>query len=437
MNLKVICTLCLSLFFTLASFAQLHVDEDQDVGIGVEDTGDSKMVIANNSNNYSLQLTNNFVHNAAKYGVYNFVGEEGLGIKFGFFNRVKQNASSTLDLFGIRNETTNYGTGKNYGYYSILNEDGDSEKQGIRNIVYQNNATSKPLYGMYQFLSNKGGGNSYGNVVRIEADGIGLKSGFYAAVYQNSSGIGTVAGVEALVYPASAQASYGLKAYISPLSSSSGTRFGIHSVIPGGGSGGTNYGVYSLINNGGAGGANYGVCSLILGTGGSTRYGIYADITGGSGYSGFFKGGPISVDGMLFTSDEKFKEDIKNIDDCSDIIKKIKPRRYKFKKNKLHEDSEKERFGFIAQELETVLPGLVSTVQPPNSDLAYTQEEGPDGELISTPVTSNTPPETYKAINYIGLIPIMTQALKEQQTQIEKQQKQIDQLIKKVEELSK
>jgi len=57
------------------------------------------------------------------------------------------------------------------------------------------------------------------------------------------------------------------------------------------------------------------------------------------------------------------------------------------------------QLGFIAQELEKALPNLV-----------HTDEAG------------------YKSVNYIGLIPLLTEAIKEQQKTLEKQAASIEKL---------
>jgi len=406
MNQKIIYTICLSLFYVLTSFAQLHVDEDQDVGIGVEDTDSSKMVVKNNSNNYSLQLSNNVVNDAAKYGAYNLVGEEGVGVKYGIYNVTRQNVNSTLNLFGIRNESTNNGTGISYGLYNQIDESGNSIKYGIVNFLYQNSASSKNVYGVYQKIYNKGSGGTSGNHCFIDTSGTGGKTGYYSEIRQNQNSTNSISGFVSQLYPKSTSSTVtqGIYNYIAPDINFTG-------IV---------YGARHYIVNAGAG----------------MRYGVYSNISGGSGYAGYFVGDVI-INGINTASDEKLKRNIKDIGDCTAIIKNIKPRRYKFKKSKIYKDTEKEQFGFIAQELETILPELVSTVVHPNDDISYIEEEGLDGELISTPVLSNEPPETYKAINYTALIPIMMQALKEQQSQIEKQQAEIDRLIKEVEKISK
>ncbi len=64
--------------------------------------------------------------------------------------------------------------------------------------------------------------------------------------------------------------------------------------------------------------------------------------------------------------------------------------------------------GFIAQELQKIFPDLVN--------------EGKDKDRLLS-------------INYIALIPVLTKAIQEQQSQIEDQQKQIDELRKMMQSL--
>ncbi|MBN1186453.1 MAG: tail fiber domain-containing protein, partial [Bacteroidales bacterium] len=63
-------------------------------------------------------------------------------------------------------------------------------------------------------------------------------------------------------------------------------------------------------------------------------------------------------------------------------------------------------YGFTAQELEEVFPELVSTEAHPPED-----EKGE--------------PLIYKSINYIEMIPILTQAIQEQQEEIEDLKKEL------------
>ena len=98
-------------------------------------------------------------------------------------------------------------------------------------------------------------------------------------------------------------------------------------------------------------------------------------------------------------SDERLKENIKPLGSTLDKLLQVEGKRFNFKKNEnfdiVPEILESETFGLIAQELLKVFPELVST---PNSENGY------------------------YAVNYNGMIPVLLEAIKEQQTQIEKLQ---------------
>lgn len=85
-------------------------------------------------------------------------------------------------------------------------------------------------------------------------------------------------------------------------------------------------------------------------------------------------------------SDQKLKSNISYLEDSLDCVKKIDGRQYY-----LNSDLSNISFGFIAQELETVLPNLVHT------DL--------DG---------------YKTVSYMEIIPLLLNAIKELNTKVDR-----------------
>jgi hypothetical protein len=91
-------------------------------------------------------------------------------------------------------------------------------------------------------------------------------------------------------------------------------------------------------------------------------------------------------------SDEKLKENIKDIDTGLDSIMALKPRRFDWKEGKGQD--KKNVAGFIAQEFETVFPECVSSAK-----------DGADGI-------------EYKNINHETLIPTLVKAMQEQQALI-------------------
>ena len=78
-----------------------------------------------------------------------------------------------------------------------------------------------------------------------------------------------------------------------------------------------------------------------------------------------------------------------------------------------------DQYGFVAQEVEKVFPQLVTkAVQPAEYENANKNINKTSDEV------------TFKAVNYTGLIPILTKAMQEQQQIITDQQKTIDDLKK-------
>jgi hypothetical protein len=78
---------------------------------------------------------------------------------------------------------------------------------------------------------------------------------------------------------------------------------------------------------------------------------------------------------------------------------------------------EGEQIGLIAQELEEIFPELVV-----DNVHAYDKNEGIEG------AERDMEKIEYKGINYIGLIPVLIEAIKEQQQQIEELQQQLKEL---------
>jgi len=103
--------------------------------------------------------------------------------------------------------------------------------------------------------------------------------------------------------------------------------------------------------------------------------------------------GDASISGALVApSDRRLKDNIKPLKGALKIISQLRPSTYFYKENKaaVFGLSDDLQFGLIAQELEEVLPNLVS-------DNALTSESG----------------KRFKGVEYEQLIPILTQAIKE------------------------
>ncbi len=103
------------------------------------------------------------------------------------------------------------------------------------------------------------------------------------------------------------------------------------------------------------------------------------------------------VNAIVPNSDIRLKKNFEKIENATIIIQQLNPLKYDFKYDELKEMGlpKTRQFGLIAQELELVLPELVSQF---------------DNEKDK---------ETYKGINYTGLIPILIKGMQEQQAEIE------------------
>ncbi len=171
-----------------------------------------------------------------------------------------------------------------------------------------------------------------------------------------------------------------------------------------------NYGYWSSIT---AGQNAYGVFASASSSFGS-NFGVYATATGGlSSYAGYFNGdvyvngGTNSGTGYLVASDQMFKTNIDTISNPLAIVKQLKPKTFYFDTTngyKVHL-SNKKQYGFIAQDVQTVLPELVGNVtKPADRDSA--------GNKIGDDVT-------YKNLNYNAFIALLTSAMQKQQTTID------------------
>jgi hypothetical protein len=178
-------------------------------------------------------------------------------------------------------------------------------------------------------------------------------------------------------------------------------------------------------------GYGYGVYGYASGsrTAGYSLYSIYGNqgSTLGSGtaaYAGYFSGN-VTVTGTFNNpSDRKLKQDIIDIPSGLAIIRALQPRSFRFKNEAYPQMKlpEGRQFGFVAQELEEVLPELVSINQHPESDPPEGSDELP------------APAVEFKGIQLNSLIPILTQGIKELTEIVETQNEKIARMEKILED---
>ncbi len=116
-----------------------------------------------------------------------------------------------------------------------------------------------------------------------------------------------------------------------------------------------------------------------------------------------------SANGTIQTSDARYKTNVSDLNYGLSAVMKLRPISYQWKDEKMKVGTGT-NLGFIAQELETIVPdAVVHTIN------------GNDKETGAAPAEK----ESY-GVKYSELIPVLTKAIQEQQVQIEAQQTQIE-----------
>jgi hypothetical protein len=114
--------------------------------------------------------------------------------------------------------------------------------------------------------------------------------------------------------------------------------------------------------------------------------------------------GDIQANTTVYTSDARLKRNVQPIGNALGTVAKLRPVSYEKRADLRSNDYSMKQMGFIAQELESVLPNSVHT---------------------------DKSADAIKSVDYISIIPVLTKALQEQQELIAKQQE----LIAKQQEL--
>jgi hypothetical protein len=130
-----------------------------------------------------------------------------------------------------------------------------------------------------------------------------------------------------------------------------------------------------------------------------------------------------AVNGTIQTSDKSKKENIKELSFGLDALMQLKPVSYTWKDKNLQVGTGT-NYGFIAQDLEQVIPDVVVHT--------YTSQE--EIERAKKEKGIDLDSETY-GVKYSELIPVMVKAMQEQQNIIEDQDKKIELLQQQINEL--
>jgi hypothetical protein len=163
----------------------------------------------------------------------------------------------------------------------------------------------------------------------------------------------------------------------------------------------------------------------LLGTStGATGYGAYTHNQTAAGWSAYFDGpgGAYSTGGWYQPSDLNLKMNIEDINGSLNKIMKLRAVSYNFKPE--YGISEGKKIGFIAQELEKIIPEAVK-----EKTFASPIEYSADGTINK--LSKSNRPEKIKVVETDAITPILVQAIQEQQAQIELLKKEIELLKSK------
>ncbi|MDO9001491.1 MAG: tail fiber domain-containing protein [Bacteroidota bacterium] len=125
-------------------------------------------------------------------------------------------------------------------------------------------------------------------------------------------------------------------------------------------------------------------------------------------YAGYFSGS-VYVSGQIGPSDQKLKQNIDTINNALNIIKQLKPKTFDYKLSQFSQMNLPSglQYGLIAQDVEPILPELVSNNIHP-------EEKDSNGVVIK-------PAVTFKGLEYQQIIPILIRAVQQLEAKSQKQ----------------
>lgn len=189
-------------------------------------------------------------------------------------------------------------------------------------------------------------------------------------------------------------------------------------------------GVSEYSNGLGIYGANLEAAGMGVGVKGYSRSGDgvgvmgVVDTTAGSqlGYGGYFLGGVGYCNGLYNLSDGRAKKNIETLSGALDKVMQLRGVSYQYNTatyGKYVGNDNRTYTGFVAQEVEKVVPEAV----------AEKYLIGIGGNVENGSVNMSTTDRTMvKVVDYVSLVPVLVEAIKEQQQKIEQLQKKVEEL---------
>lgn len=151
------------------------------------------------------------------------------------------------------------------------------------------------------------------------------------------------------------------------------------------------------------------------GSGASSNYGISSTAYGGTfSYAGYFSGNVHVTGTFTSPSDSRLKTGVQQLQGGLSTVLALQPATYFFDTTRVKVKGlpGRRQTGFMANELKEILPDLVQDIP------LEPKENGRSESEI----------ETYQSVNYVGLIPVLVSAIKEQQAQIQVLQAELNSL---------
>lgn len=139
------------------------------------------------------------------------------------------------------------------------------------------------------------------------------------------------------------------------------------------------------------------------------------------GYGGYFSGGLGYVNGLYNLSDSRAKKNVQPLSNSLDKLLQLKGYTYQYNEASGLSDDKKTYIGFIAQEVKALFPEAVA-------EKNHSSLEGKAGSRVDGNDLKNT---TYNVVDYVSLIPVLVEAIKEQEARIRSLEGQLEELRKK------
>jgi len=271
--------------------------------------------------------------------------ENNVGINHPNPNNTKLSVINNTERYTIGAKYDDNIAGLTYitGFQNEININSTTIPFGVNNsFTISANAQDKSVYGFYNNITANHSGQVYGMKNDLTGTGTGIRKAIatYITTHQNSGPVyGMVNGIEKY----NNGTSHGYSVYTNMYAGSGGNAFGVRSHIS---NQSQNASQLNNIN------ANANMVAI---------YGsIDSDL---DGYAAYFQG-RIYANGSNFrSSDISLKKDIQDLSSSMSVIRLLQPKQYKLKNCKF--DPDRLTYGFIAQDVEKILPDLVISVNQP------------------------------------------------------------------------